>query len=120
MSDLTAKRIRIIRADGPGSLSFAEWHDLCELALRGYVGPSAVAEGGPWQWVSMKERQPADFETVLCVNSNNWMAVANRFHKAFGDTWNASHVSAEDTDDELVIGDITHWTPLPSGPASDK
>ena len=48
MSELTAKRIRIIKANGPGpsGMTFAEWHDLCELALRGYVSSSTPAEVG--------------------------------------------------------------------------
>jgi hypothetical protein len=69
-------------------------------------------------WISMKERQPEDFQSVLCVNSNGWMTVANRFHDTRLGSWNGSHVSAEDGphDDTLVIGDILYWRELPQRP----
>lgn len=68
------------------------------------------------KWISMKERQPADFERVLCVNSNNYMATANRFHDTGMGSWNGSDYTAEEHHD-LVIGDITYWMPLPAFPS---
>lgn len=79
---------------------------------------STRPEVEPKGWVSMKVRQPEDFQAVLCVNSNGWMTVANRFHKTFNGAWGGSHVSAEDGphDDALVIGEILYWRELPQRP----
>lgn len=78
---------------------------------------STQSSTGAPGWISMKERQPADFERVLCVNSNGYTAVANRFHDTGMGTWNGSDYTAEEHT-ELVIGDITHWMPLPALPSA--
>lgn len=77
---------------------------LCDLALGRDAG-----------WIPMKERQPADFERVLCVNGAGYMTTANRFHDTKLDCWNGSDYTAEEQQ-ELVIGGITHWMELPDMP----
>lgn len=57
--NLTAKRLRIIKADGPGAsqITFEEWHELCELALRGYVSPSSPGEAVQQPWDKVERRK---------------------------------------------------------------
>lgn len=81
-------------------------------ALR--PNPAEPAVAAP-KWIPMKERQPTDFERVLCVNSAGYMTTANRFHDTKLDCWNGSDYTAEEQQ-ELVIGGITHWMRLPEPP----
>lgn len=77
--------------------------------------PYPLTEAG---WIPMKEQQPADFERVLCVNSLGYMTTANRFHNTGLGSWNGGDYTAEEAG-ECVIGDITHWMPLPAPPAQE-
>lgn len=96
---------------------YIEIWGLIAKAIQGALdGQGYVSREG---WIPMKERQPADFERVLCVNSNGYMTTANRFHDTHLGSWNGSDYTAEEHS-ELVIGDITYWMPLPASPTCES
>lgn len=43
---LSGTRILYLKEDGPGILTFAEWHDLCDLALKGLLSETAPTQIG--------------------------------------------------------------------------
>ena len=60
------------------------------------------------KWISVDERLPEKFHTVLCVDSykgdrNVMLGYMD------SDAWNGG-----------VIGEITHWMPMPKPPKGDK
>ena len=62
------------------------------------------------EWISVKDRLPKDDEDVLVIDDTGRMAVSCYFFSSYGSwLW-------ENRDDQVLLGEVTHWMPLPNPP----
>ena len=63
------------------------------------------------EWISVKDRYPPDSNDVLVIDDSFRMAVSCYFYSGSHKEW-----YWERRDDQIGLGKITHWMPLPSPP----
>lgn len=66
-------------------------------------------EGMNMEWISVKERFPSNEDDVLVINDEGRMSVSCYFNCGYMWMW-------ECRDDQIGLGDITYWMPLPTPP----
>ncbi len=61
------------------------------------------------EWISVKDRHPTNDDDVLIIDDNGRMAVSCYFWAKHMYVW-------EQRDDQIGLGNVTHWMPLPKPP----
>ncbi len=64
------------------------------------------------EWISVEDRVPKNTNDVLVINEEGRMAVSCYFLSRDMYVW-------EQRDDQIGLGNVTHWIPLPL-PPSDR
>lgn len=64
------------------------------------------------EWISVENGLPNDNKDVLVIDHRGSMAVSVYF------TLNGKDYHWEDRDDQVGLGTVTHWMPLPAPPAN--
>ncbi len=61
------------------------------------------------EWIKCSDRLPKNSNDVLVLNDNNKMHVSCYFFSKNMYVW-------EQRDDQIGLGNVTHWMPLPKPP----